>query len=486
MKVLTQIVKKLKPVEVRILRNLYRLKHNGEPKRRLQLFNLALKRPAITDEQAAKKIYKREPDSGFSHLKERLKKDILNVIIFADPNKQYTDVVVQQRLLCQKHFLQGRILLGRGVREEAYKILQQGLDIATDYEFPGLEVDIRDLLRRTRGYRFGFNDFNKHTERIEVCWRMKQYILKAIEFYWTICLPNQFATNRSQEYIDEGLAALEQMEGFLAEIDSIRVKFWYYRIGIYVYSSLLKDFKLALDFQLKLLDLVSNHTMVYSRANFAGINKSLASTYFFLGQYDKAIHHTTAALELFSPKDMNHLNTLEFLFWSHLRNNNKKEAGEILYQALTHECIDATVFHKSKWMYLKANLAFLQHDYDAAMEALVDTHGITKDKSGWMLGYKLLQIYVGFENEEYYWLEFQLENFRKLIERQTRGNMERAKTIHKIARSLLNLGGDFKTLQIKEQKRLNLLEEGKDEYYWDPMGFEVIRFDSWVHKKILK
>ena len=69
MKVLTQIVRVLKPAEVRLIRNFYKVQPNGEIKRRLELFELIKGGKANTDIEAAKAIYKSEPNSAFSHLK---------------------------------------------------------------------------------------------------------------------------------------------------------------------------------------------------------------------------------------------------------------------------------------------------------------------------------------------------------------------------------------------------------------------------------
>ena len=127
---------------------------------------------------------------------------------------------------------------------------------------------------------------------------------------------------------------------------------------------------------------------------------------------------------------------------------------------------------------------FVKGDLDAAHDFLAASDELTKDKTGWFVGFKLLLIYITFEQKDYYWLEFQLESFRKLLQRNKEANFARAKVIHKIAQALLKVGGDFKKIKQTNDKDLQLLIGEEGDMAWDPTGYEVVRFDEWFLKKV--
>ena len=88
MESLIQIIDKLKQPELRMLRSFYKIRQNREPSKKLLLLNLVTGGKVKTDKEAMKKLYgDAASGSGYSHLKERLKTDLLNTILFLNPEK---------------------------------------------------------------------------------------------------------------------------------------------------------------------------------------------------------------------------------------------------------------------------------------------------------------------------------------------------------------------------------------------------------------
>ncbi|MDA9612429.1 hypothetical protein N9S08_01280 [Flavobacteriales bacterium] len=55
----------------------------------------------------------------------------------------------------------------------------------------------------------------------------------------------------------------------------------------------------------------------------------------------------------------------------------------------------------------------------------------------------------------------------------------RFKAIYKVVKFLGNNQFDFKLTLEKQKHYLDLLIEGKGDYLWNPLGYEMIRFDEW-------
>ncbi|MGB1242784.1 MAG: hypothetical protein ACPG49_09695, partial [Chitinophagales bacterium] len=277
---------------------------------------------------------------------------------------------------------------------------------------------------------------------------------------------------------------LTEIETDIDSTNSVKVKYWYYFIAISYYIGTEKNNEKGIELQIQFINLIEKEAAVRSKAAIAGTNMQLAHIYLITNNYKKALQPAKKAVETFRKDSFNFLRALEIQFWAHLRNEDLKGAEEDVKKAFGHKNIQKSAYFCAKWNYLKANLMFLRGDLSSAHDFLLKSDELTKDKAGWYIGFKLLLIYITFEQGNYYWLESQLENFRKLLSRNKQGNIKRAKIIHKVAHALLQNNGDFRKVKVANDRDLQLLEEAKDEMHWNPTGYEVVRFDDWFHKKI--
>ncbi len=486
MKSLIQILDKLKQPELRMLKSYYQIKHNKEPSKKLDLLIL-LKGKRVTDDKEAMKILYGDTDSNsaFSHLKERLKTDLLNTILFLNPEKMYTTRFLKKKLECRKLIIQAELLLNRSDKNIANTILAKALSITQKFEFPDLEIQIRDIMRGEVGFEGGFEMFKTHNERIKECLKLQELILKAKEYYYHIQNPNEeFLGKYSlyEEYIEKAILDIEKNFKYH---NSVRVKYWYYLIAVPYYISIKKNYSHGISLQTDFISLIKNNPAIKSKSGIAGTSMQLAHIQLHTGHYQKALPPALEAVNTFRKDSFNYLRALEILFWVYLRNHDLENAEQTIENAFTHKNIQKAPYFNAKWNYLKANLMFLKGDLSAAHDCLLKSDELTKDKTGWYIGFKLLLIYITFEQKNFYWLESQLENFRKLLLRNKNKpvSLKRAKTIHKVAHALLKNRGDFSKVKNLNQKELNLLKDAKDDMHWDPTGYEVVRFDDWFYKK---
>ena len=122
MKSLQSLVKILRPSEKRLLLHYYSRNTNAEEKLRLKLFKLV--DSGVESDVEAKVLLKNSSGpSAYSHLKSRLKDDILNVLLTQDTSKRLAQGNRSAELDCRKKVAQSHLLLLRGARIEGINVL---------------------------------------------------------------------------------------------------------------------------------------------------------------------------------------------------------------------------------------------------------------------------------------------------------------------------------------------------------------------------
>ncbi len=481
MEQLTQLIEKLKPVELRLLRQLYQVKKNGEQNRKLELLNLIVGKKVTTDLEAAKKIYKKAPDSKFSHLKKRLRKDILAILLLPEASQQYRALNAQNYLACEKLITQGRILVHRQLLQQADKLLLKALQIAQDYEFPHLEIQARIHLRRNKTWLEGPPAFDKYNDGIAACFQLYQEIIKAEEYHSRFWHPYFLAENNETELIKNAQKYVQKLKELHEKSSSKVVAAYYYDATIAYYNQFIYQPTKAIPFIHQYIAIAQNGKKVDETA-LPKAYVQLLFAYIAIGNYQEAITLKETALQYSPPHTVNHYKMMIVYFHAHLYLAQYQEAAQCLATNFQNKMGKVVTPITVESHFYQAYLHFYQKQYPQAQEALLKCTEMTKNKADGAIAYKLLQIYIAFEQQEYYHLSFELENFRKLIEREKQG-VARAKIIHKIAAALLRHNGDFQKIRETEQTALQKLTTAKGELVWDFSRYEVLRFEEWIAQK---
>jgi tetratricopeptide (TPR) repeat protein len=479
MKDLSQICRSLSGSEIRFIRNYYR---SDEDKKRLKLFNLILDSKTVTEEDASKKIYNAPPDTAFSHLKSRLKKDILTILLLEDGFKHSSSPYRQAEVNCRRLLIEGDILLKRGVYKPAIKLLTKASRIAGEHELPLEKILIEDILRTHIGFKSGIEVYQSYSESIKKQLSLLQDILNAKELYNNILLPNLHKNNREGEYITLAKQTYERLEEAFQRTGSPNVGYLYHLTGMY-YFDFVKDHKNALLLALNLLDLVEKQPSIYSSVRVANVNLQIANILMGRYHFDEASSYAQRAVEHFTSGLMNELVALEHLFYSHFRAKDFGKAEEIMEKAFRHPMIRSSALTYAKWVFAKAGLEFSLGNHDRSQDALFEDNTLLNDKSGWLFGVKLLEIMNFIELGQHDLIYFRIESLRKLLQRQKDKKVLRIKTVFQILSTFEKTGGSFEKTWAEETDKFELLQRSEGDYYWNPLGYEVIRFDDWFASK---
>lgn len=484
MKEVTRLVQSLKPGEVQLIKHIYSLKNSPEKKKRDRLFNLTLEGKVKTDKEAMAALYPKSASSAFSQLKTRLKSDILNTLILQESTVKYRTPYAQALFDCRRILIQGHILLSRGLYDEAVTILRKAQALAKKYELYAEQVGIEDMLRKHLVMKEGVKPFEELSVSINGALLSLGDLENARYQHYKITVPELYQTNHATGEGASGM--LQDLRADYKRTGSSRVGFYYHMAGMQ-HGLHIRDFNTALEHGMQLLEIVKREKPVASNTNVAGVSMELANMLINVGRYAEAIPHARVALKEFKNGMFNELLALEKLFFACFRNKDYAHAGEVLKKALNHKQLKYSENLKARWLFIKAGLEFSKCDFEGSLKSLRKDTTLLKDKSGWLLGYCILEIMNRVEKGNYDWVDYRFEAFKKMVQRyghkKDAGGNKRSALILQILRALIRNNYNFELVAQKESTPLDLLRNAKDEYFWDPMGYEIVRFDEWVESK---
>jgi len=485
MKVLTPLIQSLKPGEVQLVRYYYKMQITNEVVKRHLLFDLIKNKQVKTDEDACKIIYNKKPNAAYSQLKARLKNDILNILLLQDSKSRFNTPFAQAEFDVRRMIIEGDILVSRGISAEGVKILQKASSIAEDYELFNEHSLSNDILLSHLSIKNGLAEYEKYQVKIKSSLNSLQRFLKSKDYYHKILVPNIFNLNKENELIAFCKQAMKELKADFESTKSSRIGYYYYYVAIFYYN-MVKDYKNAFTVAQKFLNLITEKKPIQSKRNTADAYLQIGFIALQLGDYKSAMKNTENALKNFKTGLINELTTLEVLFLSCFYDNNWQRSHDILDRALNHPKLNSNKFLPAKWHYYKTNLLFKEKKYEEATMALNDCAELLNDRTGWLYGYKIMDILMAFENGTEFLIDSKVANYKKILRKQNGASMERPKVILKILETLIRKRYNFKDTAKIQKNLLHLLEEKSTNYTWEPMGYELTPFNEWFESKLTR
>jgi tetratricopeptide (TPR) repeat protein len=484
---LNSIIGSLKSGEIRLIRAFYRSKLTlAYFDKREKLFMLILAKPNCSEKEAIRNLFAKKNPKAFNQIKKRLKADILNLLLLQEADIKYKSKYAQAVFNCRRAIIQGELLLSRGVYDEAIDILLKAAELSRHNELYAEQIMIHDIYRthivmKQQGYELG--DLKKQIDKSIL---LLEKSSKAKHLHYELFVPGLYRSDVKKPAKEESIVSIAEMKTDFEATGSLRIGF-YYHLSAMQFNTLKRDYETSLYHGKELLELVKSSPAFQSDSFIGGANMEIANALINLERYDEALEFSLVALTQFKPGMLNELLTLEKLYYCYIRKNELLKARETIDRAFLNEKMTYNKFLHGKWWYMKAGLEFLKNDYTRAIHSLKNCDSLMKDKSGWLLGYWLLEMMCRIEKGNLEWFELRSESFKKITLRHASGSGEdsnlRMVIIFKILRSFRRIEFDFSELLKIEKDNLDLLEKGKGEYCWDPAGYELIRFDKWVYSK---
>jgi tetratricopeptide (TPR) repeat protein len=483
MKDLVQLVNSLKKGEVRLLRALLKVQSLNQQSHRLKLFDLIHSGGVVTHQEAANLLYGKQADQVFYNLKSRLKNDIVNVMLFQESSKIFSTSYARASLNCQKWMIQGKLLISRKIYLEGLSLLKRAQKTAERHDLPAEKTLIDMVLRNY--YVVREKDSLAYYSRLleEDVHSLSAHLVASHNMY-LLSLQSLFKANYEGDPEAAFPILMELKELYEnAKPYSERLGLYYY-IGAVHYYMFTKDFKTARKHCLTLFSLIENSRSLLAISNMAGTHLMMSMIQLQLEKYPSALKHAKRAMILFKNDSFNDHLAMEYLFLAYFYTGQHQEALQ-LYRKVMNTKQSSTIRYE-KWEYMAAHSYFMMGKEEKALQCLKSCKGLMQDQYGWHLGIKLLKLMMsvraGIEEEVHLRLGGLLRFFRKLEP----DYVIRFRCIYKVVMFLNDHQYDFVYAYEKRRRHIDALREGKQEYRWNPLGYEMIRFDEWFMQQLRK
>ena len=483
MKKITQLVSSLNAYEVKLVQKYYAMSPKIEHNLKIKLFEIALKNPAISDFEAAKLLGNRT-SAAFSMLKTRLQEDIMKVLIVEGKDKIFTTKYFKARHKVHYLMLEMDILEDRNLKEQATEAILKAKKIAKKYELVNDLVVINDIIINGHLVRQGGPKMLKKIRKSGI-----EELKRADDLFWgtdyfkQMTMPNFNDANKKITRAERSKLTVEKLQLLSETSDLSRIKFFHLR-SKYAYLIDSKLYEDAKNVGLEFISFISTNNVLNTSDNQGGGHMMVANCCLNSYQYKEAILYADKGVDFFYKDSANQINMLEKKFLSLFYSKEFAEAKILSDRIRQLKAVKPGTFLYAKWLYYHANIEFANADFKSTLKTLKRQSFLKSDKSGWRLGYRILELMSLIDLEQYDSIPFRLETFRKLLRTITKENVERPKLMLLLLNRLVKENFDFRLVSEKHKNELELLQKADGLYYWDAEGYEVTRFDEWWATKL--
>lgn len=470
---ISRIIQTFKPAECELIRDYYLRKSNGSATKRLQLFDLLKNRLSKDNEQVCRLLYNRKPDSGFSQLKKRLKQDLLDFMVFFPSTKNDSPDNSAMELECRKLFVQAKTLVHRGIEDEAIGILKKVNKLAKDHDLPQMKALSLDLLQEISDQ--SFKDFTVDSAKVERDLEIHLTKVKARNLYRR--LNERGLSDFENSLEDRSLVA--QLKVFCETCCTPSLGFWHHLLALKV--NLLRD-KVGKAYWhgLRLDQALKSYGGALSKDQLFDFYHEMAVLLVKARKYNRAELYARKAEMLCSNDCEGLLKVLELRFILAFSSKEYETCLELWQEAMTHSKIENDDLGYCKWVFFEACMQFVDKNFEQSLVLLRNSADLSRDKNGFFIEHRLLEILNLIELGEHDLLEYKVESFRKLIEYHQDKCPERIHGVAKLLRTLVRTGYDLKATYDQERENLSLIvKEGVDNQL-----MSLIDVQGWIENKV--
>ncbi len=483
MEKLSKLIQTLTKTELLLLKAYYKnLEKQIETVRRLELLNVLLKGKVTTDSEVCQLLYETDNCQAYQKLKTRFTRDLYKFLSLSDTVSEDTKMDVNEaKKECYKLLLVGHTLTSRLAFELAIRVFKEALVIAKRYELTYEAIgclqmigilDINNANSRLRQY------VHFSTQQKEKIILLQQELL-ASDYYNEVTLPNVDQKNKEYLYAEKATKNVALIQELSKQTKSPTIYHWEYRIGVNA-ALMNQDFEKALCYAEQLNKLLNTNQAVSTKNSLGLSFVLLAICYLELDNHARAQQFAQKALKM----PYAFYNASIVLFASYIAQNDVLNAKAILQKVQSKIANSNDQKQKAKWKYYEAIMLFADKKFASALKILSQNSDLAKDKTGWLMGFKLMEVLCHIELDNLEVAALKLRSFKLFFERNPSANLQRYKTVQIILKDLLHTKLDYQLITKKHEILLKLLTTAKGEYYRDPLAFELITIEGWLINKV--
>lgn len=418
-----------------------------------QLLKLYVEKPGMKDCELSKLLYGQGDSAAYFQLKKRVKEELEELLPLLR-SSSFSDEI-RARIRCSELLLQSQVMLARGLHGEGAKLLEKSLKKAIEADFPDLILSIFDTSQR-----FGVNEVIRKEDLPELELVIKSHLQILVnQHHPTHDDRVKFEKNAYLGRILSQLNSERRNWGLVANIrQSIADK------NFEEAKSLISESELSFSAHTEDRDVYEEFLL--TKQNF------LLQT----GQYREVIQNCNAQDFALIQSRENNLELTQYHWYALFHQDRIDEAAALLKKNLMQNCPELS----PKWKYWEAFLLFRQKSFKSSLRLVHECQQELKTHPNYYLGSKMLELMILFDQNEADWLDYKVENLRKLIHRWKGKISARIDSAFHVLRGLQTRVPVSFVDDLGKNEHLQKLQDGKGIYNWNPIDFELIRYDGWI------
>ncbi len=453
----------------------------------LKLVKLILTTPGpITEKEAAEHLYGAPPDSRMSHLKKRIRNAVFKTFLLQEPEQVFHSAYSQNLFRSMLNVLNIEVIGTRGLRidllqnliKEAKLFAEQNDHLVFYALLASKECDIQPSVPYDYTGELFINDISKALDDYKI------YAISKV-FYGELLLKLRYKKSWSKEELSLLNMRKVELDQLSLISGSVHFKMIYNAYSTY-YSIHIKDYEQAEEYVNVLIETISqNKSKTIKDIERVALALSVKIKV-HKSKYNEAIELVNQLLDTYRTKTLyDHLICLELKLVVLINNASIIPAMELIDEIKMHPYYLKNRLFIGHVQLYQSTLLFLQNKKKESVVLLRQNSNLSEDKEGWFLGIKILDIIIALDDKDIDSVDYQYKATRAQLQRYPNANAARLKLILKIVQAFIKTRNHSLAAAMAEAE-LRLLYAGQNEFYWDPYGFETIRFDTWYLSKATK
>jgi hypothetical protein len=484
MKELASIIQSFTQRETELYKKLYGSEDPKSPTKTEMLFDYLQSQRQATEREVIKALYgsAKSSVSAFSHLKNKLHKQLRTVLIVSDAEQtdadKDTDFNSVHRELTRL-YLESFILIKRRLNETYGIIIKEIYAKAKEYEmFHYWIYSLMNLLAQnaSKGEKY-IAALSAELEHAMNCY-VKYY--KGDMMLWQLT-PAMYLKNREAEFIDKARDTVKQLIRFAQENPSILLTMTQLE-GQMILAEFERKPSEVLAYARKKYELATTAKPLSRRGIIGNSRIQLINALINNQHYEEADSLAYKHLHEIPPQVL--ISYAEMAFRAALYSKNFSHCEEYLKSFEKNPRFIKDEVLTTHYFFYKAALEFYRKKFDDVFVNIARTGWMLRDKTGWGLGVKLMEILAYIELGQTDMVMFRIKALWQLLYRNQNKNIARIKAISHILYALLQSGFNYRKVVEDEKQKMADLRDGTGIFYWDPTGYEIIRFDWWLSEKM--
>lgn len=483
MKSIYSILNVLRKGEIELIKHYYSRPVNAENKMRLSLLEIALRNEDLSNAAVMQELNKAMSNSAFSHLKRRLKKDMLNALLWQESEKRFSESFLAGEFECSKNISQAYVLLLRGNTREGLSLLSNARKLAERFELITHRITINQLIRSHYNSLKNGKELKLLNEQMLKDLENLSRLNYAEENTLVLAVPQLFPKDATEVFRQSGLNVLDELERKFSESKISRVGFWYYMAATEYYRSNAM-YEEMLAHGIGFLELIKKSDSLRSNNNISGVSQTVGIAMVLLHRFKEAEEHLETSVQKFREGGINQLASLELLLKAQLATYGTYRSKETIIKGMEHPRTLSSDRYKARWNYFKACREFLSSKQDESYTTLNSNVDLLKWKDDLNIQFRILEIIQLLDREDYDWIEFKLDTLRKFVSRNRKLKTPRIDGIIKLLYAIQSKSFNLEKLNKPTHALIEKLHSSEKGWAWNPLGFELVRFDAWLERKM--